>query len=401
MAEAPSTPFPDYFADISPQQRNQMVQRFLSSVGSSIEASPFLGSDNLSRAFLIRLGVWPESESASIALVECPAGHGPMRKESRADYNAGFRWICRKGPRGQRCSLVKNPSEGSFVDGIKFSPRQLFTYLYYTCVRVSQVQMTGLVSMANTSVSSMKKYCYDAMSIWAFNRPQIGGPGKIVEVDEHHLATRKNNVGQVLASQQEWVLGMVERGSRKFVSVRVPDRTKSTMVPILRRFIHEDSVIMTDGWASYAGAGGLGEYFADHCDVNHSENFVNPTDRSVHTQQVESCWKVMESSIRCYKAGDCVDRELGYHMYRYDRFWDHERGEYKSLARMMRFLCFDLAKVHPGPGTVGLGYPYWVHVRELEGDFQWPHDSLLGINIQGIGYEQYLNMNPVEWPQLP
>ena len=53
------------------------------------------------------------------------------------------------------------------------------------------------------------KVCEDAL----VNQDKIGGPGKIVEIDETHVSSRpKNNSGRELVKKEHfWIFGGVER----------------------------------------------------------------------------------------------------------------------------------------------------------------------------------------------
>jgi hypothetical protein len=46
--------------------------------------------------------------------------------------------------------------------------------------------------------------------------------------------------------------------------------------------------IMSDGWGAYSN---LIEQAYTHSVVNHSQNFINPSDNNVHTQNVENLWR--------------------------------------------------------------------------------------------------------------
>ncbi len=65
----------------------------------------------------------------------------------------------------------------------------------------------------------------------------IGGPGKIVEIDESKFGKRKYHRGR--HTDGHWVFGGVERDThmKKSFIVVVPDRTKETLLPIIQQFI--------------------------------------------------------------------------------------------------------------------------------------------------------------------
>ena len=57
-------------------------------------------------------------------------------------------------------------------------------------------------------------------------RERLGGPGKVVQIDESKIAKRKYHRGHVVEGQ--WVFGGIEQDSRKCFVVTVEDRTEAT-----------------------------------------------------------------------------------------------------------------------------------------------------------------------------
>ena len=89
-----------------------------------------------------------------------------------------------------------------------------------------------------------------------------------------------------------WVFGGIERVSKKKFIVPLhkdgQDRSANTLIPLIKKFILPGSVIISDGWSAYNTIGNEGY---THKVVNHSENFVDPDDPSVHTQTIERLWR--------------------------------------------------------------------------------------------------------------
>lgn len=86
---------------------------------------------------------------------------------------------------------------------------------------------------------------------------------------------------------------MVERtGRRRCFFTAVPDRTARTLIPIIRTYVREGSMIYSDQWRPYQRLRSLGMY--DHDDVNHSQEFTRERRdrhgnlvRVVHTNTIE------------------------------------------------------------------------------------------------------------------
>ncbi len=110
----------------------------------------------------------------------------------------------------------------------------------------------------------------------------IGGVGISVQIDESLFSKRKNHCGRILPAQ--WVLGGVESDSKNCFVELVPNRTKESLLEVIRRRVKPGTLIITDCWASYVGLENIGY---DHLTVNHTYNFVDPQ-TLVHTQKVEN-----------------------------------------------------------------------------------------------------------------
>ncbi|PIK37754.1 hypothetical protein BSL78_25416 [Apostichopus japonicus] len=119
---------------------------------------------------------------------------------------------------------------------------------------------------------------------------KIGGPGKIVEIDESKIGKRKYYKGHRVEGQ--WVFGGIERDSRKCFIVTVEDRSQATLIPLIEKYIEKGSVIISDCWKGYIN---LSKHGYEHKTVNHSEEFVNK--EGFHTNKIEGHWRQMKSHL--------------------------------------------------------------------------------------------------------
>ena len=70
----------------------------------------------------------------------------------------------------------------------------------------------------------------------------------MVEIDEK-FGRRKYNRGGVVEGQ--WVIGGICRETKESFFVPVADRSKATLLPIIKEHVAVGSVIYTDQWAAY------------------------------------------------------------------------------------------------------------------------------------------------------
>jgi hypothetical protein len=66
--------------------------------------------------------------------------------------------------------------------------------------------------------------------------------------------------------------------------------------PLIRQRILFGTHIISDKWAAYGFLADDSDYFYDG--VKHSNNFVDPENRMIHTQSIESCWMNCKRILR-------------------------------------------------------------------------------------------------------
>ena len=99
-------------------------------------------------------------------------------------------------------------------------------------------------------------------------RGKIGGPNKIIQVDESKFGRRKYNRGRRIDGH--WVLGLIENNSEDFRLIICPDdiRDAATLIHIIKKHVQEGSEIRTDAWRAYST---LSQNGYTHNVVNHSD----------------------------------------------------------------------------------------------------------------------------------
>ena len=84
---------------------------------------------------------------------------------------------------------------------------------------------------------------------------KIGGPGRIIEIDESCFAKVKHNRGKdmhTLTKRQVWLFGMICRVTNAIYLEIVPDRTGFTLLSRLHDHVLPYSRIFSDSWSSYS-----------------------------------------------------------------------------------------------------------------------------------------------------
>jgi hypothetical protein len=102
------------------------------------------------------------------------------------------------------------------------------------------------------------------------------------------------------------VFGGVERGEGGLAfAFRVPDRTKKTLYPLIRRHVLPGTTIISDDWPAYRK---LGKKFGKplgykHYIIQHKKHFAltmreNGHDLRVHTNKSEGSWAHLKHKIK-------------------------------------------------------------------------------------------------------
>ncbi|PSN37908.1 hypothetical protein C0J52_19526 [Blattella germanica] len=87
----------------------------------------------------------------------------------------------------------------------------------------------------------------------------------------------------------------IDRDTKESFVVKVDQRNKETLIPLINTFVLPGSKICSDGWKAYTSLESEGYI---HGLVNHSIEFISSEDPSNHTQTVERQWKSLKNSIK-------------------------------------------------------------------------------------------------------
>ena len=160
-----------------------------------------------------------------------------------------FIWKC------PSCKKYKTIRTDSVLAGTKPSFQQFSSVIFYFSVRsLTNVEVAALTGISDKAVGDWRCILSNAVANWFLNNSTpLGGPGKIVEVDEAKFGKRKYNKGAYREGM--WVLGGVDRETGNCFLVPCPGnrRTAAVLIPVIERWILPGSIVYTDEWASYGG----------------------------------------------------------------------------------------------------------------------------------------------------
>ncbi|KAF1754685.1 hypothetical protein GCK72_021249 [Caenorhabditis remanei] len=270
--------------------------------------------------------------------VKCLSGMN-LNQDSKIIHDKHV-WRCLPCRRNKESSKISMRA-GSFFENLKLTVVEVF-YLAAEWIEnpsKTVAEVSKQFGISHTTVVEVQEWFRQMTKQW-FKREseanpnmKLGGPGKIVEIDETCVYRAKHHRGRMLRRKTKWVFGMIERGSSKVVMFRVPNRSAATLLPIVAKYVEPGSKIISDGWAAYTG---LSAMQFDHHWVNHKINFVDPNDRTIHTQTIESTWNALKTQLKA-RYGTPEERLDG-HMYNY--MWRRYYNKQKLLNRLIYEMKF-------------------------------------------------------------
>ena len=201
----------------------------------------------------------------------------------------GLVWRCKR----KNCQHKATIRKGSWFAGSHLELTQILKLTYYWVYRCGEQFVKRELSIAsNSTIVDWYNFAREVcVTILEKDSQPIGGPGKVVEIDESKFGKRKYHRGRRVDGV--WVFGGIERDSKKLFMVTVPDRSAATLIPIIKSYIIPGTKVLSDCWKSYDK---LAEEGYIHGTVNHSVEFVN-SETGDHTQTIESTWRAVKRSL--------------------------------------------------------------------------------------------------------
>ncbi|XP_049302839.1 uncharacterized protein LOC125775847 isoform X2 [Bactrocera dorsalis] len=255
-----------------------------------VQMNKYLGSHELCVSFAEVYGLLPKSRLCAVHKTQMA-----LRKRHPVGYFKCSRGNCKTK------SLISRAA-GTWFEGVKLSIPHVFYLMYCFAHRFTRegIYREDYVSvgkkLSSGTISDWYSYCREAVVIFQLDHQEvkgkIGGPGKVVQIDESKFEKRKYNKGRRV--EGHWVLGMIEDGSEDLRLEVCPDNVRSAevLIPLIRKHVHEGTTIRTDFWRAYEC---LPEYGYIHEKVNHSDP-GNPliAEDGTRSQRIESHWRVVK-----------------------------------------------------------------------------------------------------------
>ncbi|RWS01208.1 putative transposase-like protein, partial [Dinothrombium tinctorium] len=240
-------------------------------------------SENLMVQKAIDWDILPKEGEKKCNNLNC---NGYLFLREDADSLDGKKWFCRgkvheKKKKPKNCKVTQRLRTNSF-----FAKSHLELWQIYSFVNL-WLRKVPLLTIAEQTLMTPKT----AVDWSSFCREKVGGPGKIVEIDEVKFGKRKYHRGKYV--EGSWVFGGIERDSGRIFMEVVPNRSKDVLIPLIEQWIKKGTIIYSDQFSSYRQ---LNLHGYTHLTVNHQENFRDP-ETGACTNKIECSWGHAKQSV--------------------------------------------------------------------------------------------------------
>lgn len=144
--------------------------------------------------------------------LQCPNCHQLCHLTNHNESPDKKRWTCNHN----HCNYNRSIRSDSFFSESKLDLSQIIDFIYFwsTKMFLKDIMKETKINSWTTSVD-WANFIRDVCGLWCMDQQeQIGGAGKVVEIDESKWMHRKYHRGEW--KEGIWVFGGVERGSNRY-----------------------------------------------------------------------------------------------------------------------------------------------------------------------------------------
>lgn len=203
---------------------------------------------------------------------------------------------------------LHNAKKGVFFEDLNISIKDVLRIVLRYGTRTPEYVIKRQLNTSNCTIEKVLHKLISKMSPPDFSNNKLGGPNKVVQIDETMLNhSMKAHRGRSPSNRTDslCIVECIEgRIIRCFARI-IPDKTQTTIVPIITSQVCPNSIIHTDEHGAYYN---LRNFFFYHGTVCHKYTFVNE-ETGVHTQAIESFHNELKLEIKRRKGVLTENRE--------------------------------------------------------------------------------------------
>ena len=206
--------------------------------------------------------------------------YGLLRLVQDSSAADGLKWRCTN----RRCNYKLSLRKLSFFSSSKLPLSTITAIIYYWTYKYPQEIVIHETGLSNHTVFDFYNFlCEVCCVILQEQSEPVGGPDKIVEIDESKF--RKSRYIRGVGVNSAWVFGGIERDSNppKCFFVPVSDRSAATLLPVITHWILPGTTVLSEFWKAYSSR--EKEDFIHHT-VNHGLHFI--AESGIHKNNIES-----------------------------------------------------------------------------------------------------------------
>ena len=145
------------------------------------------------------------------------------------------------------------------------------------------------LGLSSRTVVDWLNFCREVCMVCIEGKSKrIGGEGCTMEIDESKFVKRKYGKGKRKVCK-DWVLGGICRETGECFMRIVKNRSKETLLAIIKEYVLPKTTIITDCYVSYNDLQKMEGMEYLHYTVNHSKTFKDPI-AGAHTNMIEGTW---------------------------------------------------------------------------------------------------------------
>ena len=136
---------------------------------------------------------WLKEEGLIRASRVCDICRSDMNWVECRDRSGGYIWECRKQIGQKRHRTEKSIREGSWFEESNMSIEEMIKFSYWWCQGLQQCQIKLQLGLGSRDTAvDWDMFCRELCEVTLFEqREKLGGPGKVVQIDESKIRKRK------------------------------------------------------------------------------------------------------------------------------------------------------------------------------------------------------------------
>ena len=243
------------------------------------------------------------------------------------------------GIKRKTCKTELSIRSDNWVSQLRSPLVNILQAIFYFTKDLAHIDIAQFSRMSKKTIWKISRTLRHIAAKFITKHPQttkIGGKNcfgqeMYVAIDETACGKRKFNRGR--RKKTIWTLGGVEMPDKshqsgqipRMFAITVPNRSRETLLPILLKMIHQNSVIWSDGWGAYFV---LVEFFKTWQWVNHSRTFKDE-DTGCCTNRLEGLWTHLKKKIK--RGTRKADIEEHVQLYNFHQ-WSRNPPDFKTLG---------------------------------------------------------------------